>query len=102
MTSILAFATEPAAAAGLGKTALLQSLLAKSELTLGDLADFARGLPEQWVLPAAGTVIDYLGADLRSHRRGRVYRRDLILATMLLSRILQDIEMIPTDPDTEI
>lgn len=102
MTSILAFTAAPAVAVGDETTTLLQKLLIREDLRVGDVAHFTRGLPEQWLLPTAGTILGYLQADIKSQRRGRLYRRDLVLTTMLLSRILQDIETIPADPDTEI
>lgn len=75
--------------------ALFYALIAASEHTVGELIDFADGVPSRWVLM---TAISLGGALYKDYRRGKVgaaTKRRLIIFGRLIERLIFQIEKTP-------
>lgn len=78
--------------------ALLLFLLKAKRCTVGELIDFANGLPREWVSDLAAT----LSSAIADEDDPRCRRRKLVLLGALLNRVIFDVEGVAKSRDAPI
>jgi hypothetical protein len=94
---------DDASMAGPGaRPAMLYALLAATDCRIGDLIEFARGMPAEWVEPVCIALGESLRSQARTARHTHRRRRQLVILTTLLSRLTFELSGVPSDPDARI
>ena len=83
-------------------TTLLYLLLSATTCTIGELVDFANGLPVEWVAPVAESIGHAVAEDFRHHRHAARRRRQLVVLGALMNRLIFEIECVQRDRDARI
>ena len=75
--------------------ALLYALLESRSVTVGQLVDFANGIPECWVQDTVLALLQSVSNDYRAGTRRTERRRRLVILGALLTRLAFEVEGIP-------
>ena len=86
----------------LPRPAMFYALLTSSSRQVGELVDFANGLPISWVRPVALSIIDTLAPVLSSDRATAAQRRMMVILGALMNRIIFELEAVPKCRDARV
>ena len=84
------------------RSAILYSLLASEPCSVGELIDFARGIPAEWVESLAIPFWEAVRSEGGDGEKAALRRRQLVILATLFSRLAFEVEGIPQDRRAEI
>jgi hypothetical protein len=81
---------------------LLYTLVAARSVTVGELIDYANGIPAQWLPATAVALGSSIASDYRRGKRAAARKRRLVILGALITRLAFEVEKVPRNRSAKI